>query len=315
MVTIEISPYGLHHCARLVAQLKGVKPGSAVRFDLSRWTFVRPPLLTIVAAHIRNVALQRQAGAVEVVLPVAPNVRNYLNQMNFEGALVRGEMKNLFEISATQNLPICPLRTGDDTESAALRLKQIVAAKLTSAPEVGQPIASALAITLAELMENFRKHSESASHAFACAQYYAEHEYQDAGFQHRHRQGAIEIAIADTGIGIEASLMSAPELAAAIRSGANPCELATRFGVTSKEGQGHQGYGLWITRRLAEKNFGSFYLMSGKHLFGVVRGRRPKIARLSVPWSGTFVGMRLNLHRPIDIQAVYGELPGLEILE
>ena len=276
MKTIELSPLGLKNCGQIVAQLRAAAVGEReLTLDLKNWTFVRPPLLALFAAHVRLLATGTNPVEMRIVLPRVHNVRTYLEQMNFEGALVRGT-GGLLDRSEAQFLPICPLTTGDDTENAALRLKQIVLSKMDAADELKASIGSTLAITLAELMENFRRHAETTNVAFACAQFYPAHEYRDSTRQQpRFRPGAIEIAIADTGIGIEASLSAEPKYALLIRGGCNPCELATRFGVTSKEGQGHQGYGLWLTRRLAERDVGTFVLLSGGWLFKVVRGRGP----------------------------------------
>lgn len=308
MPTVDLSAFGLKNVGRIVEQLVSHPAGAQLRIDLSKWTFVTPPVLALLTAYARSLAAPADGSSHVIVLPRVANVRQYLEAMGFTRVLQTGVAQ--LPSPDVQYLPMMPLTTEYDADIAASRLKQIVLSKMGGSEDPTSEIARTIGTTLAELIENFQRHAETSSVGLVCAQFYPEHEYQDSRQQHRFRPGAIEIAIADTGIGIERSLRAVPEHAARIDAGADPCELATQFGVTSKAGK-HSGYGLWVTRRLAERNLGTFVLLSGSSNFNVMRGR-PRSERLPASWPGTFVGMRLNLHRPVDINEVYAEIPLLE---
>src|SRR3546814_2403799 len=74
-------------------------------------------------------------------------------------------------------------------------------------------------------------------HGFVCAQTW-------------YRDSRAQVAIADSGIGIRSSLTESLDLAKRLAK-QNACELATEYGISSKLGRGHAGYGLTLARDLA----------------------------------------------------------------
>src|SRR3546814_14318315 len=80
-------------------------------------------------------------------------------------------------------------------------------------------------------------------HGFVCAQTW-------------YRDSRAQVAIADSGIGIRSSLTESLDLAKRLAK-QNACELATEYGISSKLGRGHAGYGLTLARDLAQQTPGS----------------------------------------------------------
>ena len=322
-VEFVVKPYGIHKFSTTIAdfdlrRIRAANSDAQVVMDLSGVTFVRPSMLVLLRSFVelllkgdptRGISPRPRVSARP---PKSKSVKDYLNTMNLFGHGAASEG------SEAHHLPLCGFQTSDETETIANKLKQIaIGSAKNDLPQAElQRVGMALGTALGELLENFRKHSEATRRGFACAQYYSPGEYRDEGLRRRRRRGFFEIAVADTGIGVEKSLAVVPAHAALIGSGVNPCELATRFGVTSKPGV-HGGYGLWVAKRLCERSEGAFKLASGRFSYASGGKRRGRAARLaaSAEWPGTFVGLRLALSGQLDVTRVYDELPPLPLME
>jgi anti-sigma regulatory factor (Ser/Thr protein kinase) len=116
-----------------------------------------------------------------------------------------------------------------------------------------------------------------------------------------------QICLADTGIGIRGSLGQNDSLADRLRA-ENCCALATEYGVTSKPGKGHQGYGLAVARGLLEQNRGLLYVRSGYEGFCLSAGVGRNFAA-PLQWNGTLLVIEWNLDEPMDIGQVYRGFP------
>ena len=99
--------------------------------------------------------------------------------------------------------------------------------------------------------------------------------------------GKAQIAIADNGIGIRSSLSQNSLLTERLMY-ENGCKLATEYGVTSKPGMGHSGYGLTVVRRLLEQNHGRLFVRSLDECF-IVDGERCKSFHTLRHWHGTLL--------------------------
>ena len=146
----------------------------------------------------------------------------------------------------------------------------------------------AVNIMLRELLGDCHAHSEVTDGLFGvvCAQVWK------AGRR-------AQIAIADSGIGIRSSLMGNPLLLDRLKS-KNSCEMATVYGITSKPGRGHSGYGLAVARGLMEQNRGVLYVRSGNEAFHL-SGLRTSSSRTPGHWNGTLLVIEWDLDRPMDI--------------
>lgn len=154
----------------------------------------------------------------------------------------------------------------------------------------------AVRVSMAEIMENCFAHARIPGPltGLACAQSWPQ-------------GGLAQIAIADGGIGIRASLMENAELGPLLAEG-NSCEIATRFGVTSKPGQGHAGYGLALTRQLLEHAGGRLIVVSGTEWMQAF-GRRCTTGELEQPWEGTLAVLEWRTDRPLRLKEVYDTWP------
>ena len=165
----------------------------------------------------------------------------------------------------------------------------------------------ALAISLAELVENVTAHSRSKTPGSLIAQIHPR----------RHK---LMIAIADTGIGIWRSFLMGDNLQAkrTVKSDLDALTLACKALITSKQ-KGHAGYGLYIVSELAQLNGGTFVLSSGEALlsrwgkfntWGAIK--RSESTEKQNRWDGTVVCLMLDYSRRIPIDEVYDSLPMIE---
>ncbi|WUR14702.1 ATP-binding protein [[Empedobacter] haloabium] len=116
-----------------------------------------------------------------------------------------------------------------------------------------------------------------------------------------------QIALCDSGIGIRASLSENALLLEKLQH-SNSCDLATEYGITSKPGKGHSGYGLAVARGLLQQNLGMLYVRSGNEVFRVCRGRASS-ATVADQWAGTLLVIEWDLDNPVDISALYDSFP------
>ena len=116
-----------------------------------------------------------------------------------------------------------------------------------------------------------------------------------------------QIVIADTGIGIRASLRQNAQLLHQIKH-QNCCELSTEYGITSKPGKGHSGYGLTVARKLIEQNNGNLIVRSGTEMFCYQEGNiiRDSFKR---SWEGTLLIIEWDINVPMNIGKVYESFP------
>jgi len=154
-------------------------------------------------------------------------------------------------------------------------------------------------VLISELCENVLAHSEFVSPGYVCA---------------RVIGTKAEIAIADSGIGIEQSYMSGTneQIKERIQNGTSALELAIDGLNSSKPKplpgtlRSYYGFGLLIARRLVEENRGQMYLLSGPETLQIDRyGRRQ--TQLPKPWLGTFIGLILDLANPLPLERIYEE--------
>jgi Histidine kinase-, DNA gyrase B-, and HSP90-like ATPase len=156
-------------------------------------------------------------------------------------------------------------------------------------------------VLVSELCENVLAHSELTTPGYICARVL-------------EGNNKCEIAIADTGIGIEQSFRQGTNEVALqrIRDGQSAVSIALEGLSSSKPEPGrgivrtYFGLGLFITRRLVEENHGRLTLMSGSEAVNVERYSQSR-RTLVRPWHGTFVAVVLDLDYPLPLEHVYGE--------
>jgi hypothetical protein len=114
----------------------------------------------------------------------------------------------------------------------------------------------------------------------------------------------MEIAIADVGIGVRASLTKNPDYEH-ITDDLAAIEMAIKARVTSTPKR-NAGFGLWVTSNLLAANGGELLVRSG---YGAVfRGSRNAAVVREAPLPGTLVVLRIRTDCALDIKAVYRAL-------
>lgn len=188
-------------------------------------------------------------------------------------------------------LPVEPLREKRENMDNAQKLAAI--ARTYGADEKTE---NSLGISLSEIMENCFAHADVTTplKGVACAQSW-------------QRGNLSQITIADLGIGIRKSLEANSALHDRLWIG-NACELATEFGVTSKPGRGHAGYGLALARQLIEAANGALFVYSQNELFASVKGASFAMTTEHV-WPGTVVVLEWRCDQPLDSKKVYASWP------
>lgn len=161
---------------------------------------------------------------------------------------------------------------------------------------VSKEYRESLSICLQEIANNFFDHANvvDGSPCLICAQSWP-------------KGNLVQIAIADTGIGIRKSLSGNEELSYEL-STYNACKLASKYGVTSKPGTCHSGFGLALANDLMAKSNGTYVLLSGNEMF--VRERGENISfELDCTWHGTLLILEWNIDSDLNVKAVYDDWP------
>src|SRR3546814_10753817 len=151
-----------------------------------------------------------------------------------------------------------------------------------------------LYIMLAELLGNCHHHArtDDGLHGLACAQTW-------------YRDSRAQVAIADSGIGIRSSLTESRDVAKRLAK-QNACELATKYGISSKLGRGHAGYGLTLARYLAQQTPGSMlFVQSCKEAIMVANRKVSVISDFDHEIPSTLVVFEWDMSKRLDLEHVY----------
>ncbi len=241
--------------------------------------------------HLATLAhVLRRSGPTHLALP--GKISSYADTMNLWGALgIPSPFGEKQRHAEGRYHPIELLRNESAIENTADALVALFKSVCSNARTI-----DALYTMLREMLGNCYAHSAVTDGVYGvlCAQVWP------AGRK-------AQIALADTGVGIRASLKQNALLFDRLER-ENSCELATQYGVTGKPGGGHSGYGLAVARKLLEQNDGVLYLRSGVEAFCLTSS----YARIYTPrssWNGTLLVIEWNLDVQMDIGAVYDDFP------
>lgn len=241
--------------------------------------------------HFVTTALEvKRRGYKSLKLP--ENLTSYAVRMNlWEAAGLPDPTSVGQNPEADRFLPVEALRNANAVHESANKLARIAAKHGAT-----QATVNSLEIVLMELLGNCYAHAkmEEELWGLACAQAWP-------------RGHKAQIAIADCGVGVRATLSENAGLLTRLDS-ENGCEIATEYGVTSKPGMGHAGYGLTLARQLLELNGGSLIIVSHGEYFSSSSGGLSRGAP-AFPWHGTVVVLEWNTDRPLDIDSVYKTWP------
>ncbi len=188
--------------------------------------------------------------------------------------------------------PLTPIESEHGADAAARELRTVFRQCGTD----DKTTLDAIYVVLTEILGNCYFHSAAAGGIFglACAQSWP-------------AANLAQVAVADSGIGIRASLSENPSLHSRLAR-ENATLLATELGVTGKPTGQHSGYGLAVARGLMEEHDGNLLVMSGDE--GIrIGGRRQIERRLRARCIGTMVVIEWRTDQPIDVGRVYAKWP------
>jgi anti-sigma regulatory factor (Ser/Thr protein kinase)/ABC-type transporter Mla MlaB component len=263
---------------------------AVIDLDLKHVEFVGPSCLALLVASLRRLrdqSLTCDGSAIKP--PENPNVRQYLERMDFMKLVVRNPPPEQF----TRNEPLGfrPCQHFISSEQQWATAATLLAA-LTEACECDDAARTALHICLDEVCENVLHHAYTDLGGFGTAQ----------GWK---ALGDFEIGIVDLGVGIRASLTRNPAYAG-VASDTEAIHTALMPRVSSTP-ERNAGIGLAVTRLLLAANGGSFTVRSGGGVVRDVAGTTESEAT-SAYLPGTVIALRANSGRPLDIGAVYAKL-------
>lgn len=188
-------------------------------------------------------------------------------------------------------VPLLALDNKNQVPDAAVQLARIVR-------EYGadEETRGSVEISMQEIIGNCFAHAEvdGALQGVACAQSWPNGKLA-------------QIAIADVGLGVRATLAQNPSLEGRLAT-ENSCALATELGVTSKPLKGHAGYGLALTRQLLERAGGTLLVASHDEWFAS-NGTRIASGKMPLQWRGTMVVLEWSTLAPLSAKQVYESWP------
>ncbi len=261
-------------------------PDSENVIDLEPLTFIKPVGIVALLAAIER---RRHPGRTFTIrLPSDDRVKTYLRSahvfdvmrelVTFEGS--QPEDSILEGNPVRQMVPCVRFRDENDVEDLAREMVDCFQTELKGYASLQMTCEG----TFSELAGNSVAHADSDG-GYALAQQYS------------YRSGPIvEIAVADSGIGIRESLRKNPNLAS-IGSDVDAIREAIKEGVTSTMDL-HRGYGLyWIRQGLKNDDNRTMTIRSGKGII-TVRGNGHVVAHERKPYyPGTIVSIVIPCER------------------
>lgn len=295
-------PKGVVQIAQQLPDRSDVRPGQSITLKFSgptrsgRDSFVLLNGLVLLAAW-------RKSLPPGVIVSVddslcTPDTQKFLSNTGFREIVDTGR-----ETPSTQTrigrVPLQPITNRFTTEATVNRIVSIF-------DEYAGHIdnTTPFRTMISELCENVLAHSDFVSPGYVCARV-------------MERTMRTEITIADTGVGIRQSYLRGTNdlVIQRINNGASPLELAIGglnsskpWHVSGATLRSYFGFGLLVTRRLIEKNGGRLLLMSGDEALYVEGMNRDKYPPLPRPYPGTFIGIVLDLNKPLPLKEIYEEV-------
>ncbi|MEN5393856.1 hypothetical protein [Stenotrophomonas sp. TWI377] len=197
--------------------------------------------------------------------------------------------------ASTRYHDLTPIRSNDDVDNVASAIAEMLTSHSGACTFETR---NDLFVMLAELIGNCYSHAraEDGLHGLVCAQTW-------------YKESRAQFAIADSGIGIRESLKENADLAEKL-SQRNSCSLACEWGVSSKLGVGHQGYGLTVACDMALNTPGStLFVQSCDEAIFIDNGAVQEISSFKHGFSGTLVVFEWDIGTKLDLAQVYANWP------
>ena len=286
-ITISLrGGFRMHQIDKVVDALEPLywqKGPFPIVLDLSGLVFIGPAALATLASGVRDAIQRGVVAAPSTYIPPSNRlVARYLDRVDFNRLLTGADVAAEFVRRRAEGFrPVQHFTAHHEVGTLADSLTLAA----TEALAVDGHDRTAVALAIREIGQNVFDHANSATGGFAVAQ------------RGRTRK-EFEIAVADAGIGIPASLRANSEHAG-ISSDAAAIKRALMAGVTGKPGAHNKGLALAAIREFLRENDGTLLVRSG---FGAVEdGHRESARDESARLRGTLVAIRFKTDRPFGL--------------
>ncbi len=257
-----------------------------VHVDLGGVTFIWPSAIALLASAILRLRQLHAGTPPTLSRPRSNSVDTYLNRIGFYelvGQPVAYPWRR--HDPGGRFLPVVQAKTEREGEENVREVLEILRQNL----EAVGAIYDALQYALLEVVNNVFHHARSPTHAVLCAQSYP-------------RQQRVELAVADTGRGIPASLRDNPALRGKFRTAAEAVRLAVQPRVTGRP-EHNTGEGLFFTVEFVKRNGGDAHIHSRDGALWIRAGQER--AGPGPFWPGTWVALRFRTDRPVDTGEIF----------
>lgn len=268
--------------------LRGFNPSSPDLLEITandKWISVHPVVLSMIAAlglttKPKNIHFKK----------LEARSRHYLVRMGlFKTLNVLSDIRIIEHEPAGRFIPITQIRTSDELTKFITEMIPLLHLESEQAQTIGYIVS--------ELARNVIEHAKAENGALLCAQYYK-------------KSNSIRIGIADTGIGIRATINQSYST----KTDLEAIQLALWPGITGttrREGGTEQnaGAGLFFIKSIASVNRDFFMIYSGSGFYKLLKKPQPKRLHLNADpfrdrhskkedfpfWHGTLVGVDITL--------------------
>jgi hypothetical protein len=255
-----------------------------VHLDMSQVTFVWPCVITLLTTAV--IRLRREGISVDITQPRSRDADDYLNRIDFyELAGMDVHYPWQRHNSAGRFREVVQVQSEHEGEEVVREVMAILDQNMDGIAGVYDAVRH----SFLEIVSNVFHHAQSPTQAVVCAQSYS-------------GLGCVELAVADSGRGIPASLGQNPELADRFSNAAQGIALAVEPRTTGRP-EYNSGEGLFFSLEFVKSNGGEACIHSQDGALWVEEGQTE--AETTSFWPGTCVSMRFRTDQPVDVEAVF----------
>lgn len=255
-----------------------------VHLDMSQVTFVWPCAITLLTTAV--IRLRQEGFSVRITQPRSQDVDDYLNRIDFyDLAGMDVDYPWQRHNAAGRFREVVQVQSEHEGEEVVREVMAILDRNVEGIAGVYDAVRH----SFLEIVSNVFHHARSPTEAVVCAQSYS-------------RLQCVELAVADSGRGIPASLGQNPQLAPRFSNAAQGIAVAVEPRTTGRP-EYNSGEGLFFSLEFVKNNGGEACIHSQDGALWV-RGGQTEVETTSF-WPGTCVSMRFRTDQPVDVEAVF----------